>query len=112
MKGNSQHRVEASPEAPAVIRLLAPVVRLALVWGRWAAQHPKTAILVYALELCVGPAIWWSLFSLRAGLIVLVVELGLIATLFFWARRVRRKRGLPPLPPLWRKQTPPGGEAG
>jgi len=46
-----------------------------MVWGRWAAQHPLVAIGIYVLELCVAPAVLWSIAGPTAALVVLVVEI-------------------------------------
>jgi Flp pilus assembly protein TadB len=91
-----------------VTRLVLRIIRIAMLWGRWAAQHPLVAIGVYVLELCVAPAVLWSIAGPTVALIVLVVEVVVIALMWVYVRYARRRRGLAPLPPLWRKQTPPG----
>ena len=84
------------------------VLRLAFAWGRWAAQHPAVAITVYVLELLVGPTLLWLAGAgLITALIVLALEASGLVALSLAVRRRRRLSGLPPLPPLWRKQTPP-----
>lgn len=85
------------------------VLRWAFIWGRWAAQHPAVAMTVYALELLIAPALWWFAFGFGfvAAVVLLAVEIGTWMGIFLWARRMRRRRGLPPLPPLWRRQSPP-----
>jgi membrane protein implicated in regulation of membrane protease activity len=64
---------------------------------------------VYALMLLVAPALRWLVFGfgLIAALILLAAEVALWVGVHLWARWIRRRRGLPPLPPLWRKQSPP-----
>ena len=91
-----------------MIRLVLPIIRVAMVWGRWAAQHPLVAIGVYLLELCIGPAVSWPIAGPTFAVVGLVVEVVVIALMSVYVRYARRRRGLPPLPPLWRKQTPPG----
>lgn len=78
-----------------------------MVWGRWAAQHPLVAIGVYTLELCIAPAVVWSIAGPTAAVIVLVVEVVVISLMLVYVRYAWQRRGLAPLPPLWRKQIPP-----
>jgi predicted PurR-regulated permease PerM len=78
------------------------LVRGSLAWARWAVRHPRLARLVYLAEFAAIVAVYWALLGIWAGLIaaaVIVILLNLLMTL---AQRSRRKRGLPPLPPIWR----------
>jgi hypothetical protein len=77
------------------------IVRGALVWGRWASHHRRIARLVYIGEYGALFGLYWILFGLWPAVIVVAVSFALLNLLMARARATRRKRGLPPLPPLW-----------
>jgi uncharacterized membrane protein YedE/YeeE len=87
-----------------VVSTYASSVRVALTYGRWAARHPRLGTLVLASEFLVVPAMFWLLFGLWAGLVVLGVVIVFLTLVVIWVQRARRRRGLPPLPSLWRNQ--------
>lgn len=69
-------------------------------------MHPRIAVAVYILELLVAPALWWLVFGFGwiAALVFLIVEIVVFFVgLPLSANTVRRRKGLRPLPPLWRR---------
>jgi hypothetical protein len=70
------------------------MVRGSLVWGRWAAQHPRSAQVVYVIEYVAFGALYWALFGIWAGVVAAILLVVLVNLMMAWARRSRRRRGL------------------
>ena len=86
-------------------RLIQLTVRGSMVWGRWAARHPRVARLVYVAECAALGVIYWLLFGIRAGVIAAALMFVFLNVFVGYVRLIRRKRGLPPLPSIWRSKS-------